>query len=122
MVKLEINAKLKDEPGKEANPTFTATYEFGANLQELAQQLGDEVVYSNAIDSLVISAQSLMRRMIRKNKTPAEIQEAIAKWKPTVSTTVRKAPAEKVADLAARMSKEEKEALIKKLKEELKAA
>ena len=120
---MEIKARLKD-----SKDVFAASYNFGENLDELVAQVGGDVVYNKAIDSLVIDCQSNMRRIIKAGLEPkkgaavksvqeiaSEIANWAGQWKPSAVTGIRKSAPEKVQDLIGRMSAEEKAALLKQL-------
>lgn len=74
---IEIAAKKNDL-------SAVVTYDFGADLDEMVEKFGKEVVFSNARQSMKITAQAIMRRNLSKGKTQEEIQEVISSWKPGV--------------------------------------
>lgn len=121
----QVSARLKDQ--KEA---ISVNYNFGSNLVEMIKIFGEEIVFNKAADALVIDCQSNIRRIIKKGlenkvdgkpapKSLADIaKEAVAwaaQWKPSTATGVRKSAPEKVADLVATMTPEQKAELLKKL-------
>lgn len=118
---MEIKAKLKD-----AKDHVTVQYHFPEDLKSLTEKFGADVVFSKAMDSLVIDVQALVRRhlvakvdkdgkVISKPKTQAEIQALVSAWVPGIGA-VRKTPVEKIGTLIAQMSPEEKANLLKQLK------
>ena len=84
-------------------------------LAEKIKHFGEAVVNSASQDSLVISAQALMRRMISKGKTDKEIQDALTAWKPDVKSVIRQSAFEKAAKSVESMSDTERAELLKKL-------
>jgi hypothetical protein len=118
---MQISAQKKDGSNK-----VTVEFPIGANLQELVAQFGEAVVYSNAVDSIVIGVQALVRRHAAgTEKTPGksqeEIQKIVSAYKPGVGAA-RATPVEKLATQVGKMSAEEKKALLKMLKEGAAAA
>lgn len=95
-------------------------YDFGDNLQEAIALFGEEVVFTNAKQNMVISLQSVVRSSLEKKEEnrmeDSAIITKIEAWKPgiaTVRTTDRKAAALKAFE---KLSAEEKEALIAQLR------
>ncbi len=119
---MEISSRLKDWPKEK--PSVTVNYDMPENLEGLVAKFGADVVAAKCIDSVVIDIQANVRRLIKKEGAEAltqdQIQAKISEYKPSASTAVRRSPAEKVEDLAGKMTPEEKKALIAKLREELK--
>lgn len=117
---MQISAKLKDDP-----TVVAVNYDLPETLDKLVEKFGEAVVASNAIDSLVISVQALVRRHMRpilnkdgsvkqKAKTPQEIQAIVSAWRPGIGS-VRRSPVEKIGDLVAQMTPEQKAELLKTL-------
>lgn len=121
---MKIAARKKDWPADK--PSIEVEFNMPATLQEKVAAFGEDVVNGKAEDSIVIDVQALIRRKLdakdEKDRTQEAIQKAVAEYKPSSSTRVVRSAAEKVEDLAGKMSAEEKKALIAKLKEDLKAA
>ena len=124
---LTVSAKLSD------NDTVVAVqYNFGANLEEMTELFGEDVVYNKAMDSMVIDLQSKLRRHIRQSlphknakgedqavtPLPKDLQSLVADWKPAAGGRERKSAAEKVGNLVGKLSAEERAELIAKLKAE----
>ena len=63
----------------------TITYDFGDDLKEMTEKFGEQVVYTNAKGSMVITAQSGMRRLLEKGTPESEIQAKMAMWRPGVA-------------------------------------
>lgn len=119
---MEIQAKLKDKP----DTVFKVNYNFPEDLDGLEKKFGADVVYSKAMDSLVIDVQALVRRHMRGSepdkdgkqkvapKNEKEIQAIVSAWIPGVGA-IRRTPVEKVGSLIAQMTEEEKKALLAQL-------
>ena len=118
---MEIKAKLKDSPD-----IILVNYNFPATLEDAVKKFGADVVFSKAMDSLVIDVQAIVRRHMKaptdkdgkvtgKGKTQAEIQAIVSAWIPGVGA-IRRSPVEKIGTLIEQMSPEEKKALLAKLK------
>lgn len=121
---MQIAARKKDWPADK--PSITVEFDLPTTLQGMVEKFGEDVVRSKAEDSIVIDVQALIRRKLdakeEKDRTPEAIQAAVNEYKPSAGTRVTRSAAEKVEDLAGKMTAEEKKALIAKLREELKAA
>lgn len=107
-------------------PKIEVDYNLAGDLDGLVAQLGKEVVYSNAVDSVVIGIQALIRRHAKgtegkdgkpgtPGKTQAEIQKLVDAYKPGVGAA-RQSPVDKIASLVGKMSAEDRAALLKSLK------
>ena len=118
---MEIKSKLKDKPDE----VVTVNYDFPADLDGLTKAFGADVIFSKAMDSLIIDVQALVRRHLRGTvgadgkvkvapKNQAEIQAIVSAWKPGVGPN-RATPVEKVGTLIAKMSDDEKAALLAQL-------
>lgn len=121
---MKISARKKDWPADKTS--IEVEYDMPADLAGLQKKFGDDVVYNKCVDSVTIDIQAKMRRALEaKNeadRTPEAIQAAVTAYVPSATDRVRRSPAEKVEDLAGKMTAEEKKALIAKLREDLKAA
>lgn len=118
---MEITSTLK-APG---SPVVVVNFDFGANLEESVAKFGADVVYNKFVDAAVISVQALVRRLIAKggaDGTPEAIQAKVSAWLPTAGGAVRRSPAEKITDTISKMSVEQKQALLKQLRDDIKAA
>jgi len=126
---MKVSAKLSKENAEKLGvPQITVDAEANipATLAEKVKLFGEELVNGAAEDSFVISAQALMRRMMvpKKDKdgkitkpasTPAEIQAAVAAWKPNLRTNVRQTAFQKASSSIGALSDEEKKALLAQL-------
>jgi hypothetical protein len=63
----------------------TVTFNYGDTAAETIEMYGDAVVNSNFIASDVINVQGIVRRMLDKGKTEAEIQAKISTRKPGIA-------------------------------------
>jgi len=90
-------------------------YDFGdGTLAGMVSRFGEAVVLSNAKQSIRISLQTRLRSAMDAEK-PADdktLQADADSWKPGVASTVRKSPEEKAKEALARLSPEERKALI----------
>lgn len=100
---MKITATISEATAKKLNiprAPVSAEANIPETLPELVKAFGEDVVAGAAIDALVISAQALMSRMMvpkydKEGKqtaaasSAAEIQAAVAAWRPDVKTVVR---------------------------------
>ena len=81
MAKIVTNAPKTDR-------ALEVEYDYGANLEEAKSLFGEQVVYSQYEDSIIIAIQGLVRRNLEKTgenrKSDKEIKEMVAAWKPGV--------------------------------------
>lgn len=107
---MEIKFKTKEQP--EAR---TVEFAMPENLQDLIARFGEQSVYDNAVDSYVISIQSLCRRHIAKSDE--ELTALVADWKPGErSASVKQSAFEKASNALGKLSPEERAALLEKLR------
>jgi hypothetical protein len=113
MQEIKVTAQRGDDPPVDVN------YDMAENLNELAQQFGEEIVFGHAKRSIVIALQGYMRTLMDKGKEDGKSQaevvdiitEAVKGWKPSQ----KKAPmstADKAKDILSRLSPSEREALL----------
>jgi hypothetical protein len=118
---LTVSAKLSDHDN-----VLSITYQFGANLADMSELFGEDVVFNKALDSMVIDAQSKLRRHLRaalvgdkdgkKTPLPEDVQSLFDDWKPSAGHAERKSAAEKVQTLVGKLSAEERADLIERLR------
>jgi len=117
---MTVTATISKEAGgdraKFAGKSATATYDFGANLDEAVEKFTENVVFGVFIDQAVIRLQALLRRAIEDELTQKEIDEKVAAWQMTVGGRERKSAAEKVNDLLGKMTDEQRKALLASLR------
>lgn len=107
---MKVSARTKSKP-----EPVTVDYDVPNDLPGLQKAFGDAVIATAAKGAVVISLQSLMRRLIEKGKTAAEIQAEVAKWKPDTRTIVKQSAFEKAASSLDKLSVEERKQLLAKL-------
>lgn len=93
-----------------------ADFDFGENLETMIQKFGAPLVFDHAIGSLRVSLQGFMRSQIDQGKNTSQIQEAVKAWVPG-KRKVAKTPAEKLRELLAAMSPEERAAALRNVPE-----
>lgn len=126
---MKISAKLSDATAKKLGVAATAVTvdcNIPASLADKTKAFGEDVVNSAAEDSLIITVQALMRRMMQPKvdkagkvtkaaSTAAEIQAAVAAWKPDVRTLVRQSAFEKATSSLDKLTPDERKALLAQL-------
>lgn len=126
---MKIAAKVSEETAKKLGITSEAVeveVDIPASLAEKVTKFGEDVVNGAVEDSLVISVQALMRRMMvpktnkegKVTKTPSsreEIQKAVDEWKPDVRSVIRQSAFERATSTLEKMTPEERKALLAKL-------
>jgi hypothetical protein len=110
----KVTAKLKD------GDPITVQYDYGDNLDEAKSKFGEEAVYNRYRASMVIDLQGYIRSMLRKDPpaTEDEIHAAVAEWDPKTRSTVRRSPAERIHELMARLTEDEKADILAQIAEE----
>lgn len=83
-----------------------------ANLNELVANFGEDLVFTHAKRSFVVGLQSFVRAQIETGKEEAGVQEAVDDWKPGQKRP-GKSPNERIADIMAKLSPEEREQVLK---------
>ena len=121
----EVKATRRD-----TDTVVTVHYDFGDNLAEAEEKFGEDVVYKQFVASATIDLQSKMRSLMvdatdkdgnitRPAMSQEEIQAEVANWKPGKKEIVRKSPKDKLKDLLAQMSPEDRAALLAQAAEEV---
>lgn len=120
---MEVSARTKEKPTPvKVNFDFGDKGSDSPSLKGLVDKFGEEVVASRAHSALVIDLQALMRRHIESKEFSQEkLNKAVAEWKPSVITTVRRTAAERVEDTVSRMTDAERAELLKKLTAQVKS-
>lgn len=105
MKRIEIAAKVgKDGKG----PSVAVQFPMPETFDEGVKAWGQEVVFTKARQSIVIDLQAMVRRLLGKSKTQAEIQAEVDKWKPGVAgEVVRKTAAERVKEDLQKLTPEQ---------------
>lgn len=108
--------------------TVEAEADIPQDLDGLVEKFGKDVVASNAIDSIVISVQALMRRgmsevtnkdgkVTRAALSDDEIKANVASWKPEArGAAVRMTAFERAKAAVSTMTAEQKAALLEQLR------
>lgn len=96
--------------------SLTVSYDFGENLQDAIAKFGEEIVFSNAVQSMKISLQALIRRGFDKGVEDSQIAEQAAAWKPGVAAQRQSDPVAAITAKWANLSPEARAELLKKLK------
>lgn len=108
----EVSAQITDEGHARAGQDFTVKVDLPDSIQEATQRYGEELVYNRFMASLVIDLQSAMRTQIRKEEfTEAKLQAHIDEWKPKLKARGKSVP-EKISDMLAKLTPEEREAVL----------
>lgn len=110
MATTKISAKRQ-----KTGQTVEADFDMPDDLDTLVSKYGKEIVYSHAKGSLVVALQGFMRGQLDRNKSAAEVQTAVADWKPG-QRKQGKSPVEKAREQIANLSPEEKAAILKELR------
>jgi len=112
----EVKATVNQiQPDKTAfSKQVTIEYDFGKNLEELAELIGEEVTYNYAVSALKVALQGVIRRVsITKDEkgfvsllSPDEIDKAVEAWKPGEVTRSSSSKMEKMQADFAKLSED----------------
>ena len=108
MVKISARTKAHPEP-------VEVEYDLPDGLQAKITKYGEDVVDNHCEDSMVISIQALMRRLIEKGSSHADIQKAVTEWSPSVRNVIRQTAFEKASTSLDKLTPEERRQLLQKL-------
>lgn len=103
-----ISAKLS------GGELYTVQFDVPETIEAAEERWNPDVVYSRFRAQLIVDLQGFMRGLIKQGKTAAEIQDGVDKWEPGVKVRGKPA-AEKVRELFAKLSVEEKAELLAQL-------
>jgi len=108
----------------------TVSYDFGDNLSEAVELFGEDVIFAKFKQAAIVDFQSVLRRhmftvegegdsvtLTAINSEDVAVNEAVADWKPGVSTRVTKTPKEKAIAALKIMSPEEIEQMLAELED-----
>ena len=110
---MEISFKTKEQP-----EVRKVNYDMPETLQGLVDKFGEQSVADAATGQFIISIQALCRRHIEKSDD--EIQELVTAWDPTTrAAPTKQSPFERAAGALGKLSAEEKQDLLAKLKAQL---
>ena len=108
--------KLDEKTGKKVKlQPVVSQFNMPKTLAEKVKAWGEDVINAATEDSVVISVQSLSRRLQTAGKSAAEIQTAITAYRPDVRTIVRQSAFEKVQSNIDKLSPEERKQLLARL-------
>lgn len=117
-----ITAKRKEhveeKDGKKTTvPGYSvaADIDFGANLAETVKKFGESVVHKQAVAAMTVAFQGWLRSQGAQGKKADEIQTAANTWKPG-ERKITKSPQEKLKELLASMSPEDRAQVLKDYK------
>ncbi len=102
---------------KKGEISVTTTYDFGANLEEMSNKFGPEVVFSNARGAMKITLQALLRRGIEAGKTDDAIKAEAAAWIPGVQSERKADPISLITAKWGQLSEDERKEMLRKLKQ-----
>lgn len=110
------------------NHVVTVGYDFGDNLNEAVELFGEDVIFAKFKQAAIVDFQSILRRhmftvdgegdsvtLTAIDSEDVALIEAVADWKPGVSTRVTKSPKEKAMAALKGMSPEEIEQMLAEL-------
>jgi hypothetical protein len=119
---MEINTKAP-----KVNRELTVNYDFGNSLEEMTKKFGADVVYSHALDNMVIGLQANIRGKLEKDgedrMSDQAIRAAIGQWKPGQRKQADpKKKAEVIKTAFAKMDEATRKALLAELRGSMKAS
>ena len=97
-------------------------YDFGDSVADAITKFGEDVVFSNFKRAATITAQAAMRRMLESGKSQEDISATMNSWKPGVALERNIDPVSSITNNFDKLSDEEQDAIIAKLKAKKKAA
>ena len=106
---IEVSAK------KEGFDEVRIQYDFGANLAEMTEKFGEDIVFTNARANMKITLQGVIRRYIAAGKNASEIADVVATWKPGMQLERTVDPIAAARKAMANMDEDAKKAFIEKL-------
>lgn len=116
---MRITAKRQERKDKEGKiiPAYSvaADIDFGSTLAESVSKFGEGVVHRQFIAAVTVAFQGWLRAQGAQGKKPAEIQTAANNWKPG-ERKASKTPQEKLKELLASMSAEDRAQILKDYK------
>lgn len=107
---MDITAKRK-KSGKELSFQF----DMPETLEALVERFGAEPIYTHARGSLIVALQGFVRGQLDRDKSEGDIRKAIDEWKPG-NRKPGKSPAERAREAMAKLSPEDRAALLKELR------
>ena len=101
---------------KKGEVSVTTNYDFGADLDEMVQKFGKDVVFSNARSQMKISLQALIRRGIEAGQDEQSIVANAQGWIPGVQSERKSDPISLITAKWGQLDEEAKREMLKKLK------
>lgn len=108
---VEITAKVT------GGESVTATYDFGDSVEDAIGKFTGDVVFTNAIANMKVTAQSIIRRALKAGKNAADIQAIVSAWKPGVAIQRVSDPMGALRNRLKGASPEERKGIIAEVKE-----
>ncbi len=102
---------------KKGEVAVTVPYDFGANLEEMTNKFGADVVFSNARQSMKITLQAQIRRGIESGLPEETIKTQAQAWIPGVQSERKADPISLITAKWGQLSEEERKEMLKKLKQ-----
>lgn len=108
---MKVTAKNPD-----TDRTVEVDWDCPEDIDGLVKKWGPQVVANNAISSMRVSVQGIMRSAMAADppKSDKDIQTIVSKYKPGLRVR-GKTPQEKIAEQFAKMSEQDKRAIIQRL-------
>lgn len=106
-----------DVTAKKGENSVTVPYDFGANLDEMVEKFGKDVVFSNARQAMKITLQALIRRGIEAGKPDDAIVSEASAWIPGVQSERKSDPISLITAKWGQLSEEDRREMLKKLKQ-----
>jgi len=106
-----------DVTAKKGEISVTVPYDFGANLQDMVSKFGEEVVFTNARQSMKITLQALIRRGIETGQPEDSIKAQAQAWIPGVQQERKSDPISLITQKWGQLSEADRKEMLKKLKE-----
>lgn len=127
---MDIKVSTKDDKGTKVEATLQ--YDMPATLAEKVKKFGEDSVNNFAEGGYVIGFQNTARRLMvptvdksgkvtREAVTGTALQTTMASWMPDTKSVVRLSKFERASQALEGMTVEERNALLKKVQESLKA-
>jgi hypothetical protein len=105
-----------DVTAKKGEVSVTVPYDFGADLDDMANKFGKEVTFSNARAQMKISLQALIRRGIEAGEDEKAIQANAKAWIPGVQSERKSDPISLITAKWGQLDPAAKAEMLKKLK------
>ena len=115
-MKIQARVTKVDASGKKVpQAPVTVEYDVPAGLDAKVKKFGADVIDAAAEDSIIISIQAFMRRLIGKGKTAAEVAVEVGKYQLSTRNLVLQSPFEKASTSLKSLSPEDRKKLLAEL-------